>query len=225
MTGPLFAASRSPPPQGLLAPGLLLAFLLSILAVQVAVKKLAVVSLGSYPVFVAQLSAVANVAVNGTALLWRLTRGAPVPSRQLRSLPHRRFALVGLVDACVQSVGYTVAFYLPGPFIPVLGQAQLLWLFVFARAFFGRSFSAVQYAGGALVATGVVLSVASPSPLGGHITWTHAIMLAAVAQAGLYAPLASLSATTKEALFSDGKRRFPKDGGLDVGLARALETL
>ncbi|XP_044510630.1 protein CLT2, chloroplastic [Mangifera indica] len=172
--------------------------------------KLALVPMKQYPFFLAQLTTFGYVVIYFSILYTRYRMG--IVSDEMIGVPKSRFMAIGILEALGAASGMASAAMLPGPAIPILNQTFLVWQLALSACLLGKKYSLNQIAGCLLVATGVVLAVASGSNAGQMLSGVEfvwpAIMIASCAfQAG--------ASIIKEFVFVDAKKRL-KGKSLDI---------
>uniref|UniRef100_A0A0D3HUY6 EamA domain-containing protein n=1 Tax=Oryza barthii TaxID=65489 RepID=A0A0D3HUY6_9ORYZ len=152
--------------------------------------KLALVPLKQYPFFLAQLTTFGYVAVYFSILYARYRAG--VVTRDMLALPKRRFAAIGLLEALGLAAGMSAGAMLPGPAIPILSQSFLVWQLIFSALLLGRTYSMRQIIGCFLVASGVILAVASGANEGQFLSEVKFIWLALMVASSAFQAGASI---------------------------------
>ncbi|KAG8093196.1 hypothetical protein GUJ93_ZPchr0012g19518 [Zizania palustris] len=165
--------------------------------------KLALVPLKQYPFFLAQLTTFGYVAVYFSILYARYRAG--VVTREMMALPKRRFAFIGMLEALGVAAGMSAGAMLPGPAIPILSQSFLVWQLIFSALLLGKTYSMRQIIGCFLVASGVILAVASGANDGQFLSevkfvWPALMVASSAFQAG--------ASILKESVFIDGAKRL-----------------
>lgn len=82
--------------------------------------KMALVPLKKHPLFLAQLSTVAYVAVYSSILYMRVRAG--IVTKEMLAIPKGKFVLIGAVEAIAIALGMASAAVIPGPSIPIFAQ-------------------------------------------------------------------------------------------------------
>ncbi|XP_010519808.1 PREDICTED: protein CLT1, chloroplastic [Tarenaya hassleriana] len=172
--------------------------------------KLALVPLKHYPFFLAQFSTFGYVAVY-FAILYLRHRSGTVTDEML-SVPKMPFLVVGVLEALAAAAGMAAAANLSGPSTTVLSQTFLVWQILFSVIFLGRRYSINQLFGCALVALGVIVSVASGSGAAhslkeAGIFWSLLMVLSFLLQGA--------DTVLKEVIFIDYAKRL-KGASLDL---------
>uniref|UniRef100_A0A0E0FCH3 EamA domain-containing protein n=1 Tax=Oryza meridionalis TaxID=40149 RepID=A0A0E0FCH3_9ORYZ len=152
--------------------------------------KLALVPLKQYPFFLAQLTTFGYVAVYFSILYARYRAG--VVTGDMLALPKRRFAAIGLLEALGLAAGMSAGAMLPGPAIPILSQSFLVWQLIFSALLLGRTYSMRQIIGCFLVASGVILAVASGANEGQFMSEVKFIWLALMVASSAFQAGASI---------------------------------
>lgn len=165
--------------------------------------KLALVPLKQYPFFLAQLTTFGYVAVYFSILYARYRAG--VVTGDMLALPKRRLAAIGLLEALGLAAGMSAGAMLPGPAIPILSQSFLVWQLIFSALLLGRTYSMRQIIGCFLVASGVILAVASGANEGQFLSEVKFIWLALMVASSAFQAGASI---LKESVFIDGAKRL-----------------
>ncbi|KAK4571973.1 hypothetical protein RGQ29_030389 [Quercus rubra] len=184
-----------------------LIFITSSLTIALAVAnrvlyKLALVPMKQYPFFLAQLTTFGYVAIYSSILYMRYRAG--IVTDEMLALPKWRFMAIGALEALGVATGMSAGAMLPGPAIPILSQTFLVWQLAFSTII-GRSYSFNQIAGCLLVATGVVVAVASGSNAdqmlsGVDFKWPVLMIASSAFQAG--------ASIIKEFVFTDAATRL-----------------
>ncbi|XVE60626.1 hypothetical protein DITRI_Ditri05aG0142900 [Diplodiscus trichospermus] len=172
--------------------------------------KLALVPMKEYPFFLAQFTTFGYVVIYFSILFLRYRAG--IVTNEMLGLPKSRFAAIGILEALGVASGMASGAILPGPAIPILNQSFLVWQLLFSTVLLGRSYSFNQIAGCLLVATGVVVAVASGSDTGQMLSgiellWPGVMIASAAFQAG--------ASIIKEFIFIDAGKRL-KGKSLDI---------
>ncbi|DBB00299.1 TPA: hypothetical protein ACH3X1_014123 [Trebouxia sp. C0004] len=142
---------------------------LSILAVVVfgvanrVLYKMALVPLGNYIFFLAQLQTFGYVAVYFGALFWRYRAG--IVTKAMLETPKKQFFLIGALEAAAQILGFIGAAKLPGVSVPLLQQSMMLWQIGLGYLLLGKRLAPIQFVGAAIVSAGVC-TAAWPSQAG-----------------------------------------------------------
>ncbi|KAL3634037.1 Protein clt2, chloroplastic [Castilleja foliolosa] len=165
--------------------------------------KLALVPMKEYPFFLAQLTTFGYVAIYFSALFMRYRAG--IATDEMLAIPKLPFIAIGLLEALGVVAGMYSGAMLPGPAIPILNQAFLVWQLAFSMLLLGRSYSLNKLAGCFLVAAGVVLAVTSGSEhdqllSGVWIVWPAMMIASAAFQA--------FASVLKESVFLDAATRL-----------------
>ncbi|KAL1358033.1 hypothetical protein AAHE18_04G006600 [Arachis hypogaea] len=129
--------------------------------------KLALVPLKQYPFFLAQLATFGYVLVYFSILTIRYRVG--IVTDEMLSMPKTPFLVVGLLEALGAATGMAAGAMLSGASIPILSQTFLVWQILLSMIFLGRRYKVNQLLGCFLVATGVVITVASGSGAGNSL--------------------------------------------------------
>ncbi|KAK0576755.1 hypothetical protein LWI29_022802 [Acer saccharum] len=172
--------------------------------------KLALVPMKQYPFFLAQFTTFGYVVIYFSILFARYRMG--IVTDEMIRLPKSRFMAIGFLEAIGLASGMASAAMLPGPSIPILNQTFLVWQLALSAFLLRRKYSLNQIAGCLLVATGVVIAVASGSNAGQMLSGVEfiwpAIMIASCAfQAG--------ASIIKEFIFVDAIKRL-KGKSVDI---------
>ncbi|TXG52646.1 hypothetical protein EZV62_021815 [Acer yangbiense] len=172
--------------------------------------KLALVPMKQYPFFLAQFTTFGYVVIYFSILFARYRMG--IVTDEMIRLPKSRFMAIGFLEAIGLASGMASAAMLPGPSIPILNQTFLVWQLALSAFLLRRKYSLNQIAGCLLVATGVVMAVASGSTAGQMLSGVEfiwpAIMIASCAfQAG--------ASIIKEFIFVDAIKRL-KGKSVDI---------
>lgn len=165
--------------------------------------KLALVPMKDYPFFMAQLTTFGYVILYFSILYWR--RHAGIVTDDMLAIPKSRFLAIGFLEALGLASGMAAAAMLPGPTIPILTQAFLVWQLVFSVLLLGRKYSPSQVIGCFLVAGGVVTTVGSGTTDGQllaqvGILWPSLMVLSTSFQAA--------ASILKEFVFVDSSKRL-----------------
>ncbi|KAK6940267.1 Chloroquine-resistance transporter-like [Dillenia turbinata] len=173
--------------------------------------KLALVPMKHYPFFLAQFNTFGYVAIYFSILYARFQAG--VVTKEMLAIPKSRFAIIGMLEALGVATGmasgvhflYLFTAMLPGPAIPILNQTFLVWQLIFSTLLLGRRYSFNQIVGCLLVASGVVIAVASGSSAdqmlsGVEFIWPALMIASAAFQAG--------ASIIKESVFIDASKRM-----------------
>ncbi|KAM4069286.1 hypothetical protein ACB094_12G078400 [Castanea mollissima] len=197
-----------------------LIFITSSLTIALAVAnrvlyKLALVPMKQYPFFLAQLTTFGYVAIYSSILYMRYRAG--IVTDEMLALPKWRFMAIGALEALGVATGMSAGAMLPGPAIPILSQTFLVWQLAFSTII-GRSYSFNQIAGCLLVATGVVVAVASGSNAdqmlsGVDFMWPVLMIASSAFQAG--------ASIIKEFIFTDAATRL-KGRSLDIFVVNSM---
>lgn len=143
---------------------------------------------------------------------------AGIVTDEMLALPKWRFMAIGVLEALGVATGMSAGAMLPGPAIPILSQTFLVWQLAFSIIILGRSYSFNQIAGCLLVATGVVVAVASGSNAdqmlsGVDFVWPALMIASSAFQAG--------ASIIKEFIFTDAATRL-KGRSLDLFVVNSL---
>ncbi|KVI07130.1 hypothetical protein Ccrd_014519 [Cynara cardunculus var. scolymus] len=149
--------------------------------------KLALVPMKEYPFFMAQVNTFGYVVIYFSILYIRHRAG--IVTDEMMTLPKRRFAIIGMLEALGVVTGMYAAAMLPGPAIPILNQSFLLWQLGFSALLLGRRYSWNKIAGCLFVAAGVVTAIASGSESGQMLSgiglmWPTMMVVSSAFQAG-----------------------------------------
>ncbi|KAI4308664.1 hypothetical protein L6164_031718 [Bauhinia variegata] len=187
----------------------------SVIAVTFAVAnrvlyKLALVPLKEYPFFLAQFTTFGYVVIYFSILFIRYQAG--IVTDEMMAIPKLPFLVIGFLEALGLATGMSAGAILPGPAIPILNQAFLVWQLMFSSSLLGRRYSINQIVGCLLVAAGVVVAMASGSNdvqmLSEVELFWPALMIASSAfQAG--------ASVIKESVFINSAKEL-KDKSLDI---------
>ncbi|XP_043712689.1 protein CLT2, chloroplastic [Telopea speciosissima] len=172
--------------------------------------KLALVPLKQYPFFLAQVTTFGYVAIYFSILLARYRAG--IVNDEMLAVPKSRFMAIGILEALGVAAGMSSGAMLPGPAIPILNQTFLVWQLMLSTLILGRTYSFNQIIGCLLVASGVVLAVASGSNDSQMLTkvefiWPALMLASSAFQAG--------ASIIKEFVFVDAASRL-KGKQLDI---------
>lgn len=182
---------------------------LSILAVVVfgvsnrVLYKMALVPLGNYVFFLAQLQTFGYVAVYFGALLWRYRAG--IVTKAMLDTPKKQFFLIGALEAAAQILGFIGAAKLPGVAVPLLSQSMMFWQIGLGYLLLGKRLAPIQFVGAGIVSAGVC-TAAWPSQAGNGVLTQVSPMYAAIFAGSLFFP--ALATIFKEKLFSASKKRL-----------------
>ncbi|KAA6419096.1 MAG: crt protein 1-like [Trebouxia sp. A1-2] len=182
---------------------------LSILAVVVfgvanrVLYKMALVPLGNYVFFLAQLQTFGYVAVYFSALLWRYRAG--IVTKAMLETPKKQFFLIGALEAAAQILGFIGAAKLPGVSLPLLQQSMMFWQIGLGYLLLGKRLAPIQFVGAAIVSAGVC-TAAWPSQAGTGVLTQVSPMYAAIFVGSMFFP--ALATIFKEKLFSASKERL-----------------
>lgn len=165
--------------------------------------KLALVPMRQYPFFLAQVTTFGYVAVYFSILYVRCNFG--IVTKEMLAVPKSRFLAIGLLEALGVACGMSAGAMLPGPAIPILSQAFLVWQFVLSVLILGRRYSLNQILGCLLVTIGVILAITSGSSDGQLLSgikflWPALMVVSSSFQAG--------ASILKEYVFIDGAKRL-----------------
>ncbi|CAA6662993.1 unnamed protein product [Spirodela intermedia] len=124
--------------------------------------KLALTPMKEFPFFLAQMTTFGYVAVYLSILYVRYQSG--IVTKEMLALPKSPFVAIGILEALGVAVGWLLeVFYLnsmlPGPSIPILTQAFLVWQLIFSSVILRRKYSFNQILGCLLVAGGVIVAM------------------------------------------------------------------
>lgn len=172
--------------------------------------KLALVPMRNYPFFLAQVTTFGYVAVYFSFLYLRYRAG--IVTEEMVAVPKSRFMAIGLLEALGVAAGMSAGAMLPGPAIPILSQAFLVWQLIFSVLILGRKYSWNQIFGCMLVTSGVILTVASGASEGQFLSdvkflWPALMIASSAFQAG--------ASIIKEFVFIDAVKRL-KGKRLDI---------
>ncbi|KAJ4724457.1 Crt [Melia azedarach] len=172
--------------------------------------KLALVPLKHYPFFLAQIATFGYVAVYFSILYFRYHAG--IVTDEMLSMPKAPFLAVGLMEALASVTGMAAAAILSGASIPILSQTFLVWQILLSTIFLGRRYRVNQLFGCFLVATGIILTVASGSGAGhslkhAGIFWSLLMIVSFLFQAA--------GSVLKELIFVDVAQQL-KGGSVDL---------
>uniref|UniRef100_A0A5B7BEQ4 Uncharacterized protein n=1 Tax=Davidia involucrata TaxID=16924 RepID=A0A5B7BEQ4_DAVIN len=171
--------------------------------------KLALVPLQHYPFFLAQLATLGYVFVYFSILYLRYHAG--IVTDEMLSLPKAPFLVVGLLEALGAASGMAAGAILSGAAIPILSQSFLVWQLLLSFIFLGRRYRSNQLLGCFLVATGVIITVASGSSAGSLMEtgmfWSLLMIVSFLFQAA--------DTVLKEIIFLDAAQRL-KGGSVDL---------
>ncbi|DBB00298.1 TPA: hypothetical protein ACH3X1_014123 [Trebouxia sp. C0004] len=182
---------------------------LSILAVVVfgvanrVLYKMALVPLGNYIFFLAQLQTFGYVAVYFGALFWRYRAG--IVTKAMLETPKKQFFLIGALEAAAQILGFIGAAKLPGVSVPLLQQSMMLWQIGLGYLLLGKRLAPIQFVGAAIVSAGVC-TAAWPSQAGTGVLTQVSPMYATIFVGSMFFP--ALATIFKEKLFSASKKRL-----------------
>ncbi|KAK3231088.1 hypothetical protein Dsin_002969 [Dipteronia sinensis] len=165
--------------------------------------KLALVPMKQYPFFLAQFTTFGYVVIYFSILIARYRMG--IVTNEMIRLPKSRFMAIGFLEALGLASGMASAAMLPGPSIPILNQTFLVWQLALSAFLLRRKYSLNQIAGCLLVATGVVVAVASGSNAGQMLSgvefiWPTIMIASCAFQAG--------ASIIKEFIFVDATKRL-----------------
>ncbi|KAA8538197.1 hypothetical protein F0562_027805 [Nyssa sinensis] len=165
--------------------------------------KLALVPLKEYPFFLAQFTTFGYVAIYFSILYIRYRAG--IVTDEMMALPKSRFIVIGILEALGVVAGMSSGAMLPGPAIPILNQTFLVWQLAFSTLLLGRRYSLNRILGCLLVASGVIVAVASGSDPGQMLSgigfvWPALMIASSAFQAG--------SSILKESVFIDAAARL-----------------
>eukprot|EP00937_MAST-01D_sp_MAST-1D-sp2_P006340 g6340.t1 len=108
--------------------------------------------------FVSQGVNVLYVIYGGIILAWKL-RFTDHITPQMRALPARKFALMGLLDSLGTFLTAMGAVFTPGVFQTLLNQTLVPFTMLFSVAFLRARYGAKQAGGAALIVAGAALTV------------------------------------------------------------------
>ncbi|XP_057754312.1 protein CLT1, chloroplastic-like isoform X3 [Arachis stenosperma] len=173
--------------------------------------KLALVPLKQYPFFLAQLATFGYVLVYFSILTIRYRVG--IVTDEMLSMPKTPFLVVGLLEALGAATGMAAGAMLSGASIPILSQTFLVWQILLSMIFLGRRYKVNQLLGCFLVATGVVITVASGSGAGNSlkeagIFWSLLMIVSFLFQAA--------DTVLKEVIFLDATRKLKQGRSVDL---------
>ncbi|XP_062164842.1 protein CLT2, chloroplastic [Alnus glutinosa] len=178
--------------------------------------KLALVPMKDYPFFLAQLTTFGYAAIYFSILYVRYRAG--IVTDEMLAVPKWRFLAIGILEALGVATGMSAGAMLPGPAIPILSQTFLVWQLAFSTFLLGRSYSFNQIAGCLLLATGVVVAVASGSNAGQMLSGVEFVWPALMIASSAFQAGASI---IKEYVFIDAEARL--DGkSLDIFVVNSL---
>ncbi|KAL8487818.1 hypothetical protein ACS0TY_024219 [Phlomoides rotata] len=172
--------------------------------------KLALVPMKEFPFFLAQFTTFGYVAIYFVFLYMRYKSG--IVTNEMLAFPKSPFIIIGFLEALGLVAGMYSGAMLPGPAIPILNQAFLVWQLAFSILILGRRYSFNRLAGCFLVAAGVVLAVTSGSEhdqmlSGVRILWPTMMIASTAFQA--------VASVLKESVFLDAATRL-KGKVLDI---------
>ncbi|XP_016197081.2 protein CLT1, chloroplastic [Arachis ipaensis] len=164
---------------------------------------MSLVPLKQYPFFLAQLATFGYVLVYFSILTIRYRVG--IVTDEMLSMPKTPFLVVGLLEALGAATGMAAGAMLSGASIPILSQTFLVWQILLSMIFLGRRYKVNQLLGCFLVATGVVITVASGSGAGNSlkeagIFWSLLMIVSFLFQAA--------DTVLKEVIFLDATRKL-----------------
>ncbi|XP_042020883.1 protein CLT2, chloroplastic-like [Salvia splendens] len=165
--------------------------------------KLALVPMKEFPFFLAQLTTFGYVAIYFSTLFTRYKAG--IVTDEMLAFPKTPFIVIGLLEALGVVAGMYSGAQLPGPAIPILTQAFLVWQLAFSVLILGRRYSWNRLAGCFLVAAGVVLSVTSGSEQDQMLSGVGMIWPAMMITSTAFQAVASV---LKESVFIDAATRL-----------------
>ncbi|CAA7399419.1 unnamed protein product [Spirodela intermedia] len=119
--------------------------------------KLALTPMREFPFFLAQMTTFGYVAVYLSILYVRYQSG--IVTKEMLALPKSPFVAIGILEALGVAVGMAAGAMLPGPSIPILTQAFLVWQLIFSSVILRRKYSFNQILGCLLVAGGVIVAM------------------------------------------------------------------
>ncbi|KAL9312706.1 hypothetical protein ACSQ67_018158 [Phaseolus vulgaris] len=130
----------------------------------------------------------------------------------MMAIPKLRFVAIGFLEALGLVSGMSAGALLPGPVIPILNQSFLVWQLMFSALLLKRKFTINQLVGCLLVASGVVVAVASGSNAGQMLSevqffWPALMIISCAFQAW--------ASVIKEYIFIDSATRL-KHKSLDI---------
>ncbi|KAH6755726.1 CRT transporter 2 [Perilla frutescens var. hirtella] len=172
--------------------------------------KLALVPMKEFPFFLAQLTTFGYVAIYFSTLYMRYKAGTVTD--EMLAFPKLPFVIIGFLEAIGVVSGMYSGANLPGPAIPILNQAFLVWQLAFSMLILGRRYSWNRLAGCFLVAAGVVLSVTSGSGHDQMLSGVGMIWPAMMVSSTAFQAVASV---LKESVFIDAATRL-KGKVLDI---------
>ncbi|XP_057773308.1 protein CLT2, chloroplastic-like [Salvia miltiorrhiza] len=165
--------------------------------------KLALVPMKEFPFFLAQLTTFGYVAIYFSILFTRYIAGTVTD--EMLAFPKTPFIIIGFLEALGVVAGMYSGAQLPGPAIPILNQAFLVWQLAFSVLILGRRYSWNRLAGCFLVAAGVVLSVTSGSEQDQMLSGVGMIWPAMMITSTAFQAVASI---LKESVFIDAATRL-----------------
>ncbi|KAK7353023.1 hypothetical protein VNO80_18455 [Phaseolus coccineus] len=172
--------------------------------------KLALVPMKDYPFFLAQFITFGYVVIYFSILFIRYR--ARIVTDEMMAIPKLRFVAIGFLEALGLVSGMSAGALLPGPVIPILNQSFLVWQLMFSTLLLKRKFTINQLVGCLLVASGVVVAVASGSNAGQMLSevqffWPALMIISCAFQAW--------ASVIKEYIFIDSATRL-KHKSLDI---------
>ncbi|KAL3155525.1 hypothetical protein ABBQ38_011076 [Trebouxia sp. C0009 RCD-2024] len=182
---------------------------LSILAVVICavanrvLHKMALVPLGNYVFFLAQLQTFGYVAVYFGILFWRYRAG--IVTQPMLDTPKKQFLLIGALEAASSILGFIGAAKLPGVTLPLFSQTIMFWQIGLGYLLLGKKLAPVQFAGAAVVTAGAC-AAAWPSAAGSSLLAQVDPVYAAIFVASMFFP--ALATIFKERIFASAKQRL-----------------
>lgn len=165
--------------------------------------KLALVPMKEFPFFLAQLTTFGYVAIYFSTLYMRYNAGTVTD--EMLAFPKTPFIIIGFLEALGVVAGMYSGANLPGPAIPILNQAFLVWQLTFSALILGRRYSWNRLAGCFLVAAGVLLAVTSGSEQDQMLSGVGMIWPAMMIASTAFQAVASV---VKESVFIDAATRL-----------------
>lgn len=165
--------------------------------------KLALVPMKEYPFFLAQVTTFGYVVIYFSILFTRYRLG--IVTDEMMAIPKSPFVIIGILEALGVAAGMFSGAMLPGPAIPMLNQAFLVWQLSFAFLLLGRKYSWNKISGCLLVAAGVVVAVASGSDGGQMFSGIEFVWPALMIASTAFQAAASI---IKESVFVDAASRL-----------------
>ncbi|KAL3138700.1 hypothetical protein ABBQ32_006454 [Trebouxia sp. C0010 RCD-2024] len=163
---------------------------------------MALVPLGNYVFFLAQLQTFGYVAVYFGILFWRYRAG--IVTQPMLDTPKKQFLLIGALEAASSILGFVGAAKLPGVTLPLLSQTIMFWQIGLGYLLLGKKLAPVQ---ASAWQPGPVQQAAASLPR--HALPSSSLVdpvYAAIFVASMFFP--ALATIFKERIFASAKQRL-----------------